>query len=225
MDKTITILCLNHISFICTYIINGSWVIAFIRLYWTKSRVTGVYVIRTTSIMTVPKHYIALRSKSIWWWNIIWNRLKTAMITVSDIGSSLLFGVDRWKRARPLCIREWWKYHTWTWYKYSMGLYEQNTGSMFSVVCSAKTWCHYLYFVLKGHPSSRFTNIIPKECRNYVYNCKYKQVLGRLYDNRNVVHSHVCRVHFGHFTPLTSVNFYTTLRTDVTVLLVFVRQG
>ena len=40
-----TILCLNHQTLICTYvhsIINGSWVIACIRFYWTKFRVTVV---------------------------------------------------------------------------------------------------------------------------------------------------------------------------------------
>ena len=49
-----TILCLNHETLICTYvhsIINGSWVIACIRFYWTKFRVTVVYVIRITFIL------------------------------------------------------------------------------------------------------------------------------------------------------------------------------
>ena len=34
--------------------------------------------------------------------NSMLNRLHTAMITVLDMGSNLLFGVNRWKRAGPL---------------------------------------------------------------------------------------------------------------------------
>ena len=49
-----TILCLNHETWIFTYvhsIINGSCVIASIRFHWTKFRVTVVYVIRITFLL------------------------------------------------------------------------------------------------------------------------------------------------------------------------------
>ena len=53
-NRTRIILCLNHETLIRTYvhsIINGSWVTACIRFYWTKFRVTVVYVIRITFIL------------------------------------------------------------------------------------------------------------------------------------------------------------------------------
>ena len=63
-----TILCLNHETLIRTYvhnIISGSWVIARIRFYWTKFRVTVVYVIRITFIRRRSDYIIGFVTPAI----------------------------------------------------------------------------------------------------------------------------------------------------------------